>query len=83
MMIELQEGIQPSIVQKNSYAIVAITKHGVELSRRLHTMFANSDLYYMSKFEKGDEEREAYSAFFRKRANVAADAFSSNIKGLL
>ncbi|USK72592.1 cobalt-precorrin 5A hydrolase [Peribacillus asahii] len=62
-MIELQEGIQPSVVQKNSYAIVAITKHGVEISRRLHTMFANSDLYYMSKFEKGDEEQKHIQLF--------------------
>lgn len=63
MIIELQEGIQPSVVQKNSYAIVAITKHGVEISRRLHTMFANSDLYYMSKFEKGDEEQKHIQLF--------------------
>ena len=55
MIIELQEGVQAPIVQKNSYAIVAITKHGVELSRRLHKVFVHSDLYYMSKFEKGDE----------------------------
>ncbi|KKB36769.1 Cobalamin biosynthesis protein CbiG [Bacillus thermotolerans] len=55
MMMELQEGIQPSIVQKNAYAIVAITKHGVDISRRLHKVFSNADVYYMSKFEKGDE----------------------------
>ena len=35
MIIELQEGVQASIVQKNPYAIVAITKHGVELCSTL------------------------------------------------
>ena len=35
---------------------MAITKHGVEMSRRLHKEFTQSDLYYMSKFEKGDED---------------------------
>jgi cobalt-precorrin 5A hydrolase len=62
-MIELQEGIRPTVVQKNTYAIVAITKHGVELSRRLHSVFANSDLFYMSKFEKGDEEKKGIQLF--------------------
>lgn len=63
MIIELQEGVQAPIVQKNSYAIVAITKHGVELSRRLHKVFANTDLYYMSKFEKGDEAEQNIQLF--------------------
>lgn len=63
MIIELQEGVQAPIVQKNSYAIVAITKHGVELSRRLNTLFAHSDLYYMSKFEKGDEDQKHIQLF--------------------
>lgn len=63
MIIELQEGVQPSIVQKNPYALVAITKHGVELSRRLHSVFAQTDLYYMSKFEKGDEEQKNIQLF--------------------
>ncbi len=63
MIIELQEGVSAPIVQKNSYAIVAITKHGVELSRRLHKVFANSDLYYMSKFEKGDEAGKSIQLF--------------------
>ena len=77
MMIELQEGVQAPIVQKNSYAIVAITKHGVEISRRLHKVFANADLYYMSKFEKGDEAEQEYSTFFRKRTDAATSAFST------
>ncbi|WP_299510693.1 cobalt-precorrin 5A hydrolase [uncultured Rummeliibacillus sp.] len=55
-MIELQEGIQPEVDQQNQYAIVAITKHGVQLARNLHHNFIHSDVYYMSKFEQGDEE---------------------------
>lgn len=62
-MIELQEGIEPVVVQKNAYAIVAITKHGVAISRDLHAKFANSDLYYMSKFEQGDEEKKHIQMF--------------------
>lgn len=63
MMIELQEGVQPFVVKKNTYALVAITKHGVEISRRLHSVFAHSDLYYMSKFEKGDEGQKHIQLF--------------------
>ena len=39
--------------------------------------FAQSDLYYMSKFEKGDEEQQTYSAFFRKCADATASTFST------
>lgn len=55
MILELQEKELPAIKQKGSYAIVAITKHGVELARQLHTSLPQADLYYMSKFEQGDE----------------------------
>lgn len=61
-MIELQEGIQPEVNQQNPYAIVAITKHGVELARKLH-LFIHSDVYYMSKFEQGDEETKQIQLF--------------------
>ncbi|CAM4376572.1 cobalamin biosynthesis protein [Paenibacillus alkaliterrae] len=37
------------------YAVVAITKHGVEMARGLADIFPASDLYYMSKFARGDE----------------------------
>ena len=56
MMIELQEGRICTIIKQRSYAIVAITKHGVEIARKLHKSFQNADLYYMRKFEKGDED---------------------------
>lgn len=63
MIIELQEGQIPSIQQHGDYAIVAITKHGVELARKLHQSFSHADLIYMSKFAKGDEEARGIQLF--------------------
>lgn len=63
MIIELKEGEFAPITQNNPYALVAITKHGVELSRRLHKIFSQTDLYYMSKFEKGDEDIKGIQLF--------------------
>ena len=63
MMIDLREGELAPIKQQNSYAIVAITKHGVEISRKLHGVIVHSDLYYMSKFAIGDEERKGIQLF--------------------
>ncbi|WP_042350167.1 cobalt-precorrin 5A hydrolase [Bacillus massiliigorillae] len=62
-MIELKENELAPIIQKHKYAIVAITKHGVELSRKLHGVFSQSDLYYMSKFEQGDEAAKNIQLF--------------------
>lgn len=63
MMIELMEGEIPAIRQNGDVAIIAITKHGVELARRLHERFSHADLYYMSKFSQGDEERKSIQMF--------------------
>ncbi|MGM0873771.1 MAG: cobalt-precorrin 5A hydrolase [Bacillota bacterium] len=63
MTLVLEEGKNVSIEQKGTYAIVAITKHGVELARNLHAKFHSTDLFYMSKFERGDEERRNISLF--------------------
>ncbi|MBE1444631.1 cobalt-precorrin 5A hydrolase [Paenibacillus sp. OAS669] len=62
-MIALREGEIPSIEQHGDYAIVAITKHGVEMARKLHETFRHSDLYYMSKFERGDEAARGIQLF--------------------
>lgn len=54
--IKLQEGVMPAIRRSGDYAVVAITKHGVELARRLQASFGGAtDVYYMSKFARGDE----------------------------
>jgi cobalt-precorrin 5A hydrolase len=62
-MIELQEKQKAIIQQKGDYAVVAITKHGVELARKLGNSFQNADVYYMNKFEKGDEEAKDIQLF--------------------
>jgi cobalt-precorrin 5A hydrolase len=63
MILELQEEELTPIKQRGNYAIVAITKHGVNLARDLHSKFSHADLYYMSKFEQGDEEKHHIQLF--------------------
>ena len=79
MMIELKEGELAPIKQTHTYAIVAITKHGVELARKLHTVFSNADLYYMNKFEKGDEEHKQIQ-LFSGSVRILLPRFFNNIK---
>ncbi|UKS30695.1 cobalamin biosynthesis protein [Paenibacillus sp. HWE-109] len=62
-MISLQEGVIPEIRQKNDFAVVAITKHGVEIARKLNEQMSGTDVYYMSKFVKGDEEQRSIQLF--------------------
>jgi cobalt-precorrin 5A hydrolase len=54
-----------SVVSENTkpFAAVAITKHGVEMARSLVESFPGTDLYYMSKFARGDEEERGYRMF--------------------
>jgi cobalt-precorrin 5A hydrolase len=63
MIIELQEGEIPAVEQRGDYAIIAITKHGVEMARKLHQSFSHTDLYYMSKFARGDETAKGIQLF--------------------
>ncbi|MFD2368982.1 cobalt-precorrin 5A hydrolase [Brevibacillus sp. GCM10020057] len=63
MVIELIEGEIPAIQKRGDYAIVAITKHGVEMARDLAQKFPGTDLYYMSKFARGDEEARGIQLF--------------------
>ncbi|WP_341282592.1 cobalamin biosynthesis protein [Paenibacillus sp. FSL H8-0537] len=62
-IIQLEEGIIPEIRQKHEYAVVAITKHGVQTGRRLLENMGAVDLYYMGKFEAGDEESRGIQLF--------------------
>ncbi|MGG0174925.1 cobalt-precorrin 5A hydrolase [Gottfriedia acidiceleris] len=62
-MIELQEAQSAVIQQKGDYAVVAITKHGVKLARKLGHSFQNADVYYMAKFERGDEKNKDIQLF--------------------
>lgn len=63
MVIELRDDVLAPIEVKHPYAIVAITKHGVEISRKLHAALPNTDVYYMSKFERGDERAHNVQLF--------------------
>ena len=49
---------------KKDYCIIAITKHGVKLARDLHNItWPEADLFYMSKFEQGDEKERSIEMF--------------------
>ncbi|GAC90155.1 cobalamin biosynthesis protein CbiG [Anoxybacillus flavithermus NBRC 109594] len=45
------------------YAVVAITKHGVEIARKLHETLPNIHVYYTDKFAKGDEKQKGIYLF--------------------
>jgi cobalt-precorrin 5A hydrolase len=45
------------------YAVVAITKHGVQIARTLLKTFQQVDVYYMKKFESGDEQERDIQLF--------------------
>lgn len=62
-MINLREGEVPIIEKQKPYALVAITKHGVAHARSYLEKFPYADLYYMRKFEQGDEEARQIQLF--------------------
>ncbi|WP_461201041.1 cobalt-precorrin 5A hydrolase [Anoxybacillus sp. TBDG-1] len=45
------------------YAVVAITKHGVEIARKLYEKLPDAHVYYTDKFAKGDEEQKGIYLF--------------------
>ncbi|WP_407946759.1 cobalt-precorrin 5A hydrolase [Paenibacillus tarimensis] len=63
VVIKLQEDVLAPIRVTGDYAVVAITKHGVELGRKLTDQFPGTDLYTMSKFARGDEESKGIQLF--------------------
>ncbi len=82
MIITLQEGQLSDIQQRGDYAIVAITKHGVQVARELERSFQNADLYYMSKFEQGDEQEKGIQLFTGSVRLLLPSLFKS-YKGLI
>jgi cobalt-precorrin 5A hydrolase len=82
MNIVLEEGKHPDINQYSTYAIVAITKHGVELARNLHFSFQDADLYYMKKFEKGDEDERGIQ-LFEGNVRLLLPSFFQTYKGII
>lgn len=63
MVIQLEEGREANIVAKGAFAVVAITKHGVRMARELGKLMPQTDIYYMSKFEQGDEAEKGIQLF--------------------
>jgi cobalt-precorrin 5A hydrolase len=57
------------------FAAVAITKHGVEMARGLVEQFSGTDLYYMSKFARGDEDEQGYVLFEGSVKLILPDLF--------
>ncbi|NYE08924.1 cobalt-precorrin 5A hydrolase [Bacillus niacini] len=62
-MISLREGEIPVIEKRKPYALVAITKHGVAHARSYAEKFPYADVYYMKKFEQGDEDTRKIQLF--------------------
>ncbi|PZD96142.1 cobalamin biosynthesis protein CbiG [Paenibacillus sambharensis] len=63
VILKLEEDVLAPIRVTGDYAVVAITKHGVELGRKLADRFPGTDLYTMSKFARGDEEMKGIQLF--------------------
>lgn len=81
-MIELQEGVIPVVQATKPYAVVAITKHGVATARSLQTKFPNADVYYMAKFEQGDE-KQRHIQMFTGTVRLLLPALFKQYKGLV
>ncbi|AKS37581.1 cobalamin biosynthesis protein CbiG [Anoxybacillus gonensis] len=45
------------------YAVVAITKHGVHIARKLHDRLPHAHIYYADKFAQGDEHEKGIYLF--------------------
>jgi cobalt-precorrin 5A hydrolase len=68
--------------RRGMYGIVAITKHGVEIGRKLNKMLPQSDLFYPSKFERGDES-EYNIQTYEGSVKLALPALFPNYRGLI
>ncbi|MDT3428923.1 cobalt-precorrin 5A hydrolase [Paenibacillus forsythiae] len=66
----------------NPYAAVAITKHGVDKARALAERLPGIDLYYLSKWARGDEAQLGYRLFEGPVKPVLQDLFKA-YKGLM
>ncbi|MCI0183075.1 cobalt-precorrin 5A hydrolase [Sulfoacidibacillus ferrooxidans] len=62
---------------KQSFAVVAITKHGTALARKLHAQWPSVDVYYSKKFLHGDEETLGIVAFDESVMQLLPKLFTS------
>lgn len=58
-------------------AVVAITKHGVTIARRLHACLADVDVYYPAKFAVGDEAALGITTFADSVVNHVPALFNA------
>ncbi|SFJ22182.1 cobalt-precorrin 5A hydrolase [Thermoflavimicrobium dichotomicum] len=58
------------------FAVVAITKHGVEIARRLGDQLPGTDVYYMEKFARGDEQNRRITLFTGSVRLILPDLFA-------
>jgi len=63
-------------------AVVAITKHGVEIARRLGEQMPDVQVYYTNKFAKGDEEEKGIRLFSGNVRLLVPSLFTS-YRGLI
>ncbi|UOE96001.1 cobalt-precorrin 5A hydrolase [Alkalihalobacillus sp. LMS39] len=56
-------------------ALVAITKHGVQMVRKLQESIQTADVYYMTKFEHGDEKEKGIYMFEGSVRLILPDLF--------
>lgn len=63
MTVKTEISHLPEAAATGDYAVVAITKHGTQLARKIAAVFPGSDLYYMKKFEQGDESERGITLF--------------------
>ncbi|KAB7709131.1 cobalamin biosynthesis protein CbiG [Bacillus aerolatus] len=82
MTLTAEEKVLPEIIAKGDYAVVAITKHGTQLARKIASLFHGSDLYYMKKFEQGDESERGITLFEGSVRLLLPDLFAK-YKGLI
>ncbi|MGJ7034379.1 cobalt-precorrin 5A hydrolase [Anoxybacillus eryuanensis] len=64
------------------YAVVAITKHGVEIARKLYDQLPHAHVYYTDKFAKGDEAKKGIHLFSGNVRFLLAELFSA-YRGLI
>ncbi|MES0490212.1 MAG: cobalamin biosynthesis protein [Leptospirales bacterium] len=57
-MIDLTLETTPELNATKPFLLVAITKHGVTLARKIKEQFTESDLFYPDKFTYGDEKEK-------------------------
>lgn len=62
-------------MSSKDYVVIAITKNGVKLARKLHVGLANNDLYYPNKFAYGDEKEKEIFLYGESLKSIIPEMF--------